>query len=367
MVFFITAGLLSTLFAFLSQYRKNQRLIFLSLFIIFYIMAFQDAIACDVPAYLDYYYGVLSGTSETVLFRTKDNIQGLEIGWYYLNYILGKVFHTFYAVMVVIAFFYCYTLYQLLKRIPNQWHWVAIAYFYFQPMLFFMSGLRQSVAICFFVLAVLQLKEKGYLKALLLLLVGFTFHNSIMYGLLFVPFYYLFTSKLVEKTNKAFSVVLIVVFTIALMNLSRIQGFMTSTFVEVVESYTDTYTGYLEEMGGTNYTLLNLLSKVFVFVFSVIAFTFCKDEYRWMLGLSIVSQIGSSLFGYQGSIQRVMLYVSLFTVPAYAMIPHYIKNKEFKWVFAFFVCFIAIRTFINSLTNLQFVNYQNYHTVFNVF
>ena len=33
----------------------------------------------------------------------------------------------------------------------------------------------------------------------------------------------------------------------------------------------------------------------------------------------------------------------------------------------FFVCFIAIRTFINSLTNLQFVKYQNYHTILNVF
>lgn len=367
MVFFISAGLLSTLFALLSHYGKNQRLIYLSLFIIFYIIAFQDAIACDFPAYLDYYEGVLSGTSEATLYRTKDNIDKLEIGWYYLNFLLGKAFHTFYAITVVIAFFYCYTLYQLLKRIPSQWHWVAIIYFYFQPMLFFMSGLRQSVAICCFVLANLQLYDKGYLKALVLLLLGFTFHNSILYGLLFVPLYYLFNSKLVEKANKVFSVVLIAIFTIALMNLSRIQSYITSTFVEVVESYTDTYTGYLEEMEGSSYTMLNILSKVFVFVFSVVAFTKCRDDYRWILGLSIVAQIGSNLFGYQGSIQRVMLYVSLFTVPAYAMIPFYIKSKEFKWMFVLFVCFIAIRTFINSLTNLQFINYQNYHTVFNVF
>ena len=62
-----------------------------------------------------------------------------------------------------------------------------------------------------------------------------------------------------------------------------------------------------------------------------------------------------------------MLYASIFTVPAYAMIPLYVKGNVFKLVFSAFVVFISLRTFISSLTNLQFVGYLDYHTIFNVF
>lgn len=368
MLFFVLAGFISILLAFLSQYENKRRLLLLSLFVIFYIIAFQDAIGCDFPSYQTLFNNIMSGSAERVWFRTSENRQGLEIGWYYLNQILGKQFNTFYAVTVLVAFFDCYTLYQLLKRIPNQWHWVAVGYFYFQPMLFFMSGLRQSVAICFFVLAIIRLNNKCYLKALILLILGFTFHNSIIYGLFFVPFYYLFVSHYFERNTYLFAIIFTAIFFLELVFVNSLQLYFSSVIVETVDTYSDTYTGYVEELAeGASLSYLNTLSRVFVFIISIFAFLKCEVKNRWILGLSIVAQIGALVFANIGTVGRVMLYVSVFTVPAYAMIPLCVKIKEYKLMFAVFVLFIALRSFLNSLTISQFAGFRHYHTIFNVF
>ena len=194
MLLFLSLGLIAVSLAHLSFLKKNDIYLFFSFLVIVVVMAFQDSVSADFSEYIRLFEGILDGDIHPALFRSQSGrLDSIEIGWYGLNYLVGSLIPSYYAVAFIAQSFFCVTLAKIIRMVvPGTFRWLAVAYFYINPMLFNMSGVRQTVAIGFFILAVCAIldNQKWYMVAILLLC-GSLFHNSMVFSIPFLALVFL--------------------------------------------------------------------------------------------------------------------------------------------------------------------------------
>lgn len=359
---FIFCAIISSLFAYISYRNNDRKWLIASFGVIVYIMAFQDDISVDFPSYKETFTGICNGSVRpSLFFSQREYGSEIEPGWWFLNKFFTFITDSYYIVSFLCCSFICSALYKLCIRIPSKYYWLAVLYFYFSPMLFYMSGVRQGVAVAMFVYLCLCLLEKKYLMAVVWFFLGLSIHNSMAFSIVFIPL--LFLNKVDNK--KIINIIclcLVAFFCAAFMFAQQIQNSLLVKPSMLFEG-NDLYVRYLDEIQVATFSLNNILNKSFIFAFTILAFYKSKGFTTFIISCFVVAQLYDVLLGYEGSIGRVFLFIKIFATPVVAYIPFAIKPKVLRIVFIIGLLFLVMWQFWGMLNNEQYMRFLDYKTI----
>lgn len=116
-----------------------------------------------------------------------DNSSRFEIGYQIYTKIVGILFDTYQALFIISAFFciscICFGIYKNSKN----WQYSLFLFIGLRFYYFFLSGLRQSIAVSIVFVAYVFLKENRKILFIILVLLASTFHFSALIFLLVLP------------------------------------------------------------------------------------------------------------------------------------------------------------------------------------
>ena len=365
MLLFLTLGLLAVSLAQLSFLKKNDLFLYGAFLVILVVMAFQDSVSVDFPGYIEDFTKIADGDMHAVLFRSQaDRDIATEPGWFALNYLVGLLIPSFYAVSFIALGFYCFTLVKLIRLIvPDTYRWLAVAYFYLNPMLFNMSGIRQTIAIGFFILAVCSILEKGgFAETALWLILGALFHNSMIFSLPFLLLLFL-------KRGEGYSVLIYeavfsVLFLLAVFSGAKYQELFFNISNLFFSENVDVYSSYISDMNAMAYSLKSIVRLAFPFAFALLVLPLAERKEFSFLVLFIAGQILYALFGFEGTIQRITLYCTIFALPSFMVIANRLKERWLRYTFCGGTLLLNAYMFWVMTGNVQYAGYLDYNLFF---
>lgn len=366
MIYFIVCGLLVSLFTYLSYKKKNRMFMLIAYVILVYVIGLQDSIGEDYERYIEIFSRIHNGLCKGALwnFAGRDGTF-IELGWYWLNLFLGTIINDFHIVSVVLACFFCFALDKVLGFVPQKWHWFALFFFYFTigQMSFCMSGLRQTMAIICFMLFIVEWLNKRRYKALLYILVGLTFHNSLLFALSLALIMLIPLDNIV-KYKKLYTIALIVTYLGGVMFSNQIQTFFYSLTANWIADEVGMSTYYLDEMmAGRKASTLALVIDILFFMPAIWAFYNIKDRSVYIILYYVLSMILTLLFGTTGSLPRIISYISFLGIPSMCIMLSCIKNKVMRAFFIIAIIIITMIRFNSALSNPIYIRYIDFHTV----
>ena len=143
------------------------------------------------------------------------------------------------------------------KNLPTNYAWIGICIFVISPALFLMnlSALRQSIATCFFVMAVNLACKKNYVGYLAMVVVAALFHKS---AILLLPFCLIANPRPVKR-------LFCWLFLLGTLAMLMFPGVLLNVVVWVAERFGDKNYIYMAEQDMQNSIRATLLTSVFFF------------------------------------------------------------------------------------------------------
>jgi len=351
---FITAGFFAIILAYFAGHTKYKKLLYFSFLIIAIIMGFQTYAGADIYDYEKWFY-----------YQSYE----MEIGWLWLNKLFSPL--GFRALLICLSLFESFVLCRLiLKYVPKKWYWLSVLIFYFTPgyMFFYMSGLRQALAITLFILAFDYIIDKKFIKAIILILVAALFHKTALICLPLVFFGYISEYKQYHKTL-FFSIVICLVFVVFYslrVNLSTLVDEGIVFFFNLNNDFSKYY-NYLDM-----YEIFEI--SIFILIFDI-ALLFCavqslrktKTKQDVILIIFLLLSILTQPFVYgMGALFRIFLYVSMFSIASIPIIASKMDSKYgLNYIFAIAIIYWSLHQGIGFINTIQGSEYLNYHFSFN--
>lgn len=371
MFLWISLGLFAITCAYLSQHKGWEGCLYISMFTLLFVMAFQNDIGQDIPAYHKMFITYNGPSSPlyrgTFLFFNRVNrATDIEIGWLVLNKLVWQLGWNFYGLLFIVQFTTVCAIYTLLKLVDAKWRWLAILFFYFDPgfMLFFMSGIRQGMSISLFTLGFCSLIYKRNSIGIALVFTSLLFHNSAIFGLPFLLLLYIPDFLLYKKMNKRMYLMLLLFFLITFIFRSDIQSFILYIISSIISNSGNSYSYYLSEFGNSGFSLMNMFVRLLLFSFVVFAASQTIGKYRLYILIFITYLILVNVLQNSGSIERVLKYIALFMIPSLCIVPDTLTTSCIRKGAVSFIVIYAIYYFVNVLSSSQYVYYYNYRTIF---
>ena len=365
MLLFLSLGLLAVSLAHLSFLKKNDMYLFFSFLVILVVMAFQDSVSADFKGYIETFEGIFDGKIRPALFRSqRDRLDSTEAGWYLLNYLIGSVIPSFHAVAFVALGFYCFTLSKIIHLVvPGTFRWLAIAYFYVNPMLFNMSGIRQTVAIGFFILAICELlDDRRWYMVVLWMLCGTLFHNSMLFSLPFLALVIFRKGK--GYVPYVYMAVFAMLFMLAVFSGAKYQELLFEASYLFFSDNVDVYAHYLSDMDAMAYSLKSIIRLFYPFAFSLVVLPMANRKEFTFLVLFIIGQILYALFGFEGNMQRITLYCTAFALPSFMIIANHLKDYRLRFIFWSGTLALNAYFLMVMLKNAQYAKFMSFNLFF---
>lgn len=296
-------------------------------FLLFLILALRGvSVGTDTPSYYDHYLydeqpdwrlGLIAG--QEILFRYLElGCRAIGLPW--------QLFLTVVSILIVVPIIYYFKRYSV-----NVWASLLI---YITIGLFTMnlSGMRQSIAISFVLLAIMQLYEKHLIRYAILVLVGACFHYSALFLLLLIFVYFLKFKHTRQLTLLLFLPV-----------IARVAG---DVFFSQLSSYMPVRYESFEEMDATMNPILEIMQftiLLFCYFSLVINKNLSKlDFFLFFMVVLYVTSIELSHTVYMAG--RLAYY---FEMPVAVAIPNFISkfkdssNKMFLSMAIYGLCLLA--------------------------
>lgn len=166
--------------------RGQKRFLVFSAFILIVVLGSRNA-AINYGSDLNNYYRLYAGAME---LDWKHLIQAstMETGYLFVNYILAHIVKwNQFIIYAQAAFCIGSSMYFIRRNTTNVYH--AVIYFIcLGPFQFFLTGFRQSIAICICFFAYEMAKQKKLFKFILLILIACSMHQT---AIVFAPAYIL--------------------------------------------------------------------------------------------------------------------------------------------------------------------------------
>ncbi len=368
MIYYIVCGLLASFFAYLSYKIKNRSLMLFSYAILVYVIGLQDSIGEDYGRYIEMFNRIQDGLCKGALWNfTGRDGTFIEMGWYLMNRILGFFINDFHIVSVVLACCFCYALDCAFKFVPQKWHWFAMLFFYFTVtlmLLFCMSGLRQTMAIVCFMLFVAEWLNQHFSKAIVYILIGLTFHNSMIFALP-LAFVMLVPLDNILKYKRTYTLVLTVLFVSGVLFSEQLQTLFYDATVNWLADDVGMSTYYLDEMmQASESSLLALFIEFLFFIPAIWSFYNLNNKTIYIILYYILSLICTQLFGTTGSLPRLVSYISFMGIPSMCLMLASIKSKYIRTFVIFAIIAITMRRFSSALVNPIYMRFLDFHTIF---
>lgn len=204
------------------------------------------------------------------------------------------------------------------KNLPTSYAWLGVAIFVISPVLFLMnlSALRQSIATCFFVIAVNLACKKKYLWYLVMVVVATLFHKS---AILLLPFCIIANARPV----KPWVCWLILVGTVALLLSANV---LLDLVVWIATQFGDKNYIYMAEQDIQNSVRATLLTSVY-FIYVLFNLPKLKGRHLVYAKIYLISPILGILAREVAILTRPQMYFDIFSIVALPAIFMEIRSR----------------------------------------
>lgn len=214
----------------------------------------HNTVGSDTTGYYLGYYR-LSGSSLAEII----SLEKRDFGFYIFEWLVDNIFHNFVAVTLIAACVFYIPVTILIYRYSDDYgmsYLILMSFMFFQ---FSMTGIRQTMALGFAVLFVLELlkEEKSILKILVYVVIGITMHRSCLIILPMILLYFL-------KKNRSIAKVCLAILPIVFVFRGTLTRMAISAF-QAIGFELDTYSG---SSGGMTTLLVYFLLLVWGIFFT---------------------------------------------------------------------------------------------------
>lgn len=324
----------------LPALNKKFSFIFFSFAILFLFMSLRYDYGNDYLEYMNIHELINSGLpawgADDVLF-----------------YKMNKMFSNFFVLITLISLFYLIVIWKLIRknlRVDQQW--LSVLILLINPYLFLvhLSSLRQTLAICLFVIAVNFAIKRNIIFYIIFVFLASSMHPS---AILLLPCY-LFIN------NKHFSIkhLFITILALCVMLFTPIFDITTKELLTYLPKHYENY--YIQEL--QNSVLSTIISMIFV-VF--IGFNLRKLEGNEVIfgKLSLFASVISVLAYNVSMITRIGMYFDLFLIITIPQILSRFSNKSYKICALIILIMMYSMRYYSFFSNPMWESYWSYKTI----
>ena len=264
---------LMVLFVFESCKRGKSKIkLYTSSGILFILMGFKDrSVGNDTPNYIELFERLKRMPSLI------DNTSRFEKGYQLYNKLLGYFFYNYQILFIITAVICIGCISYGISKNSINWSYSLFLFVGFRFYYFFLSGLRQSIAVSIIFVAYIFLKRGQRVLYVVLIILATTFHFS--------AFIFIFSWILLEiKVNKKNIVELI-------CGIGAIYIFFIPLFGLALSKLPRYYSGYLLTEATSTNNMANYIGAVIPLVFLIFAYSI---NYKSQINNSSISIIGDS-------------------------------------------------------------------------
>lgn len=334
------------IFLLFSYWGRKKYDSYLWLLFVLLVMGLQSNVGGDYVSYKEMYDGLaLRETPRSHLY--------VEVGWYYMTKFLAQ-----YMSFELFVFLLSLVEYLILARFINRYvkkpyRFVAGLIFFFNMnmMLFQMKGMRQGFAIELVLAAFILFDSRKLLAGLGVSALAVSMHTS---SLVVVPFILLFyfikkTSWWNHKFKLKFWVIplsLLILYIFVVTNKELLIDIWRPLLLAM---NLEGYEGYFGEMEFTQqHFLFYIYGGLIVSVLSYYL-NFTRGSLRFMVVMAIIGQFLSDFFLGMGSLFRLSLFFSIFSIIAIPCFANFLYRRKYRVLSMLFIVFCvayAWRTFM---------------------
>lgn len=334
---------LFSLFLTIPDLNKKVPFYFLTFSILFLFLSLRFGYGNDYFGYYQIHSAINSG-----LPAWGDN----DILFKYLNLIIPN----FYMLIAIVSLFYMISIYKLItNNIKIKHYWYSVLFLLINPYLFLvhLSGIRQTIAICFVTFAILALLNRKLFLYFMLIILAAGFHQS---AIILLPLYFIINNKKLTKIQitSVFSILVLLLAT-PLLDIILIKAF----------EYFPEYQHYYEQ------ELQNSLRSTLITGFFVlfILFNINKLEGSKIIyaKLSLIGTIISLLAFKVSMISRVGMYFEIFLILTLPHILLKIKTKAYRILLFTIIVLIYLLRYFSFFNNPMWGEHYNiYRTILSI-
>jgi hypothetical protein len=309
-----------------SLWNRNTKALIL---IFTLILGLRYDVGQDYLGYMDWYVQL----TNTGIYPV-DN----EFGFVFLNKILAYLGAHFAFLFIIIGFCQILFLLKSLKKFPFLLPWYL--FFFFTTLMLFssMNIMRQMIAYFAFFCGINLALDKRYRQAFFVLLIGFSFHKSILVAVLAYPFLFKDWNK-----NRVLQLGLYLTSIFILPNFLTIIMQATSPYVDMLG-----YSYYVENLDlmaeitmqqttgeGFGLYLFILIDAIIIFHSKELKETFKKYHFSAYYNLYFIGLILSNLFSKIFVLVRISEYFTNFRCLILSFLCYYliaVKSTDRHWV-----------------------------------
>lgn len=331
-----------------GKYPQKQFFLVTSIFLLFLLMGMRSIeIGPDTKSYCTK-YRLYANVSWESIFNVNLELGEKNYGFYILNKIVAMIFPDYYVFyLLVISAIISFSLYRFIKEFSENYLMSLIMLLSLGFIFFFMSGVKQTLAIAFVLLALIELKKDKVLKYILLVIIAASFHNTALIVLILWPIFKL-------KIKKLYIIIIPILIFISTIFQSQI-----ASLLQILVS-DGKYSVY-----GTIYKSSNNLTGLFIqcsIIFVVFILTFYRfkedKELQFFVPIYAVGLFFQSLTPVVAEFFRISMY---FNIIGCVMLPYAIYHsriKQKRLIFMLLTSIFLIYFFISNIGNMAMVPYR---------
>lgn len=242
-----------------------------------------------------------------------DSLSRFEKGYQVYNKLIGLVFDDPQALFIVTAIICIGCICYGTVKLSINWQYTLFLFVGLRFFYFFLSGLRQSLALSIVILAFVMLQEKKYIHFLCLVLLSSTFHFSALIFLIVFP---LSRIKINGRTVIKILILVLIVYVLFI----PILGVVLSKLPSYYSHYIASEAGSANNIANYIYTLINIIFFVFAYLAGnakdLRVNTEKKEAYDVNLQLLLMLlTVGASFIATRASIlDRIVQYFWIFSI-----------------------------------------------------
>lgn len=342
-VFISVISLISVVFYF----SRNIKILMIAFFLFCISILRSFYFTTDAFYYVEKY--------ELLQYRNINNVwlevisnNGKDPFFYFFSKFLSEVGFSSRLWLAMISLIFLVSISYLIYKYSNQvflsfYSLVTLGYFYFS-----LTGLRQTLAISLFIIAIIKILEHKNLKAIFFIFLASMFHSSALITLL------IFIVKKL-KSKIIISVSLIICFSISFFYGETIKNILQSVINNI--SVQDS----IERSTTLSYTGFFIQLSIYIFCYIHLQKSLQSDEkIKILLNLSFLGVIFNLFSPVVAEFFRVGLYFSIVNIILIPMALNKVTNQQLKY---FYFLAIVILLFIHFINSAEFFEYHFYWEV----
>lgn len=343
-------AIICVFFAYLNSYKEFQYGLKISFLFIFLFLAFRYDFGND---YMGYYHDFLD-VNQYSKIDYHDIAFHYEPGWLFLCRVFAPI--GFFGLVIFLSLVNTIVYYRFISRyVPKKYYWLAVFIYICDPsfMLIQASAMRQSVAICLFIVAIPYIFKKDILRYSACILLAYLFHTS---ALVIWPLYFLglVNWKIGKNGFVFFLLFFLSIFLFGKYLLPFLNQFIVNNF--------ERYEGYHSSaVVGTG---IGLIYSCILFIVVLYFSRFQVKETGLIFKIAILSFMFIPLSFLIQIVGRIGMYLEPATLIAYPLVIKYIKKEYLKVIFLASFLGVSGYIFFQFFHSELWKPFETYHTIF---